>query len=229
VKQIKKNMKISKVKIKKSKSNDIKKSGYFGIFGDEQLADLFRKVQSTAIRNGNELQKIIFDEVTFTKFGESVSLDKVMEMINSGQNFYIPNFKISKSQFESATIKLEGKKNIDVDAIFFNDGILYIIEYKQGDNLDTKKSQSEVESLYKISKFFQYYNVVTSPKLVMWICDDVKNSSIKTTEHKDYLITGSEISEVLGISFDKVQQIRNSDQLDNIEFIKKEFEKFLNS
>jgi hypothetical protein len=63
----------------------------------------------------------------------------------------------------------------------------------------------------------------------MWICDDVKNSSIKTTEHKDYLITGSEISEILGISFEKVQQIRNSDQMDNIEFIKKEFEKFLNS
>ena len=222
-------MKISKVKIKKSKSNDIKKSGYYAIFGDEVLADLFRKVQSTTIRNGNELQDLIFNEISVLKLDSKTTFSDIVGLMATGQSFYVPNFKISKSQLDDVGIKLKGKKKIDVDAIFFKDGILYIIEYKQGDNLDTKKSQGEIESLTKISNFFKNHGIKTNPKLVMWICDDVKNSSIKTTEHKEYLITGFEISEVLGISFDKVQSIRNADQSDNIEYIKEQFIKYINT
>ena len=66
-----------------------------------------------------------------------------------------------KKQLEEKDIKLKGKKSIDIDAIFCKDKVLYIIEYKQGDNLDTKKSQGEVESLSKISEFFQFYNIKT--------------------------------------------------------------------
>lgn len=220
-------MKMSKVKIKKTKKNDIKKSGYYQLYGNEDIAEIFRIAQSATIRNGNELQDIILSEVTVFKPNGKVELKQVLDLINQGQSFYIPNFKITKSQLEEVGIILKGKKKIDVDAIFFKDGVLYVIEYKQGDNLDTKKSQGEIESLNKIFDFFIHYGITVKPKLVMWICDDVKNSSIKTTEHNEYLITGSEMSEILGISFDNIQMIRSMDQQDNIDFIKEQFRKIL--
>ena len=222
-------MKLRKVEIKKNKKNDITKSGYYNVFGDKEIAGLCRKIQSTTIRNGNELQDIILGEVSVQKLDKKIDLDSLIELVESGATFYIANYKISKKQLEKKGIKLKGKENIDIDAIFCKDKVLYIIEYKQGDNLDTKKSQGEVESLSKISEFFQHYNIETCPKLVMWICDDVKNSSIKTTENKEFLTTGKEACDILGISFENVENIRKSDQEDNIDFLFEEFEKIKKS
>jgi len=220
-------MKIREVKIKKDKKNDITKSGYFNVFGDKAIAELCRKIQSTTIRNGNELQDIILKEVSVQKLSQKIDLDSLIRLVRTGATFYIPNYKINKQQLESKNIKLIGKKNIDIDAIFCKENILYIIEYKQGDNLDTKKSQSEVESLSKISEFFNSYNIL--PKLVMWVCDDVKNSSIKTTESKEFLTTGKEACEILGISFENIELIRKQDQVDNINYFIEEFEKIKNT
>ena len=173
-------MKIRNVKIKKDKKNDILKSGYYNVFGNRQIAELFRSVQSTTIRNGNELQDIILNSMTCQKLSNKIDLNNLIKIVNTGAEFYIPNYKISKEQLDLLGITLKGKKNIDIDALYCKNHILYIIEYKQGDNLDTKKSQSEIESLMKISEFFNKHSINTSSKLVMWICDDVKNSSIKT-------------------------------------------------
>lgn len=222
-------MKIREVKIKKDKKNDITKSGYFNVFGDKAIAELCRKIQSTTIRNGNELQDIILREVSVQKLSQKIDLDSLIRLVRTGATFYIPNYKINKQQLESKNIKLIGKKNIDIDAIFCKENILYIIEYKQGDNLDTKKSQSEVESLSKISELFSSYNIQTLPKLVMWVCDDVKNSSIKTTESKEFLTTGKEACEILGISFENIELIRKQDQVDNINYFFEEFEKIKNT
>jgi hypothetical protein len=153
----------------------------------------------------------------------------LIRLVENGSTFYIPNYKISKKQLESKGINLKGKKSIDIDAIFCKDGVLYIIEYKQGDSLDTKKSQSEVESLSKISEFFNTFGVQTSPKLVMWVCDDVRNSSIKTTENKEFLTTGKEACHILGILFENVENIRKSDQEDNINYVFEELKKIKKS
>jgi hypothetical protein len=218
-------MKIRKVKIKKGKKNDITKSGYYSVFGNKDIAEFCRKIQSTTIRNGNELQDIILNDVTTQKLKKSIDLESLTRLVNSGESFYLANYKITKSELKKRGIDLEGKKSIDVDGIFCKDKILYILEYKQGDSLDTKKSHSEVESLCKISDFFKSYDIETSPKLVLWICDDLKNSSIKTNKHTDYLITGRDASEILGISFDNIENSRKLDQPDNIKFFFEEVER----
>ena len=132
-------MKLRKVEIKKNKKNDITKSGYYNVFGNKEIAELCRKVQSTTIRNGNELQDIILGELSVQKLDKKIDLDSLIKLVESGATFYIANYKISKKQLEEKDIKLKGKKSIDIDAIFCKDKVLYIIEYKQGDNLDTKK------------------------------------------------------------------------------------------
>ncbi len=222
-------MKIRNVKIKKTKKNDIKKSGYYAVLGNEELAELLRKGQSTTIRNGNELEDIIGSQVKFNKVS-SISFEELLNMImtNPTQNFYTSKFSLKKEILTNNGIELKGKKSISVDGLLYRDYILYIIEYKDGDNLDTKKSQSEVESLSKISELFTSLGIENSPKLVLWRCDDIKNSSIKTSEHRDYLTTGLEVSNILDISFDEIQEIRNKDQEDNVVYFTEQVCKILN-
>jgi hypothetical protein len=218
-------MKISKVVIKKTKKNDIKKSGYYAVFGDENIAELFRKVQSTTIRNGNELQSLILDSIKVDKDRKDYKLEDITNMVKEKKSFYIANYKISKEELLKRGVVLLGKEKIDVDAIFAKDGILYIIEYKQGDNFDTKKSHGEIESLNKLYNFFKVDDIEVLPKFVLWVSDDIENSSVKTTENKEFLTTGKEISDILGISFDEIEAKRKSEHSDNISYILSEFEK----
>jgi len=222
-------MKIRNVKIKKTKKNDIKKSGYYAVLGNEDLAELLRKGQSTTIRNGNELEDIIGSQIKFNKV-YSISFEELLNMIktNPTENFYISKFSLKKEILVDNGIELKGKKSISVDGLLYKDSVLYIIEYKDGDNLDTKKSQSEVESLSKISELFTSLGVDNSPKLVLWRCDDIKNSSIKTSEHREYLTTGIDVADILDISFNDIQEIRNKDQEDNVLYFTEQVCKILN-
>ena len=222
-------MKIRNVKIKKTKKNDIKKSGYYAVLGNEDLAELLRKGQSTTIRNGNELEDIISSQVKFNKV-VSISFEELLNMIktNPTENFYISKFSLKKEILVDNGIELKGKKSISVDGLLYKDSVLYIIEYKDGDNLDTKKSQSDVESLSKISELFTSLGVDNSPKLVLWRCDDIKNSSIKTSEHREYLTTGIDVADILDISFNDIQEIRNKDQEDNVSYFTEQVCKILN-
>jgi hypothetical protein len=222
-------MKIRNVKIKKTKKNDIKKSGYYAVLGNEELADLLRKGQSTTIRNGNELEDIIANQVSFNKVC-SINFEDLLNKINTNptENFYISKFSLKKEVLVDNGIELKGKKSISIDGLLYKDSVLYIIEYKDGDNLDTKKSQGEIESLSKISKLFTLFGIDNCPKLVLWRCDDVKNSSIKTTEHREYLTTGLDVSDILDISFTDIQEIRNRDQADNVLYFTEQVCKILN-
>ena len=67
-----------------------------------------------------------------------------------------------------------------------------------------------------------------SPKLVLWRCDDIKNSSIKTSEHREYLTTGIDVADILDISFNDIQEIRNKDQEDNVSYFTEQVCKILN-
>lgn len=202
-------------KIKDSKpKTDLLQSGYYAIFGDENIANICRKVQSTTIRNGNELQGLIFDQVNYDKKNKSNTFESLVELIKKGEDFYLSNVKIKNIK---GKIEINGKKTIDVDAIVFKDKKLYIIEYKDGDALDTKKSQSEVESLKKLLDLFSEY-VESESKLVLWRCKDLKNSSIKTSENREFITTGRDVSKIIDVDFNKIQSIRDGDQVENVEY-----------
>jgi hypothetical protein len=181
---------------------------------------LCRKVQSTTIRNGNELQHIIFNNIEIDKYLK-ISFGEMLILIEKGENFYCPNVKISKEIFNENGFELKGKKNTDVDGFLYLDGILYIIEYKDGDNLDTKKSQIEIESLTKLSNLLTNLGIDNQPKLVLWRNDDIENSSIKTTENREYLINGKNMSDLLDINFDEIVKIRAKEQVDNCKYFLK--------
>lgn len=208
-------MKISNVVI----DTPIEESGFYTVFGHPVIAKLCQTVQSTTIRNGNELQKLIEDEVAAAGvqvLATSVGLDELLRLISAGESFYVPGWSLPAALLESAGVRLKGKKKIAVDALFNGPGGFDVMEYKQGQALDTKKSQSEVESLDKVKAFFAAHGVDATPRLVLWSCSDLASSSIKTTESREYLMTGRGLSELLGTSFDAVELIRQQDQADNV-------------
>lgn len=57
------------MKIKDAKpKGEIIESGYYQIFGNEDLAKLIQKTQSTCISNGNELERIVYSKVSCKKY-----------------------------------------------------------------------------------------------------------------------------------------------------------------
>ena len=172
-----------------NKKNRIEEEkGYYQIFGDPEISVFITQIHSTSIRNGNELQTIIHEEVKLKKLISPTFVD-VLDLIKDGEDFYATALSVSKEFFKKANVPLEGKEKSTIDAILFKNGIIYIIEYKDGDALDTKKSKGEIESLENMSNVFTHFTLKTNtPLLILWRCSDLKNSSIKTTKNRERIL-----------------------------------------
>ena len=116
--------------------------GYERVLGNKELADIFTKVQSTVISNGTELEKIITSKAENIK-----DLNEFMADVNAGINtsgVYLCTKKVIKKS------KYNVKKH-EPDFIIFEikdkGKFAHIIELKDGDTFDTKKSDGERESL----------------------------------------------------------------------------------
>lgn len=208
-------MKIRNVEIKNEEKNDIKKSGYYNVFGDEKIAEMIRKIQSTTIRNGNELEHIIFSLIDYQVLLGSITTENILRRIIQGEDFCVSSWVLSKRELNSVGINLSGKNATKVDMLLYRGGELYIMELKQGEALDTKKSQSEIESLNMVKEYFNRLKIEAHPKLILWVSDDIKNSSIKTNQNREYIITGREACDIIGISYEDVEEVRRRDQEDN--------------
>jgi len=217
------------IKDRKTKDQEeILDSGYYGVFGDEELASLCTKVHGTTIVNGNELEKFIFAEIKIKKFSKKTYIE-CLEIINDniGTPIYFDKVKISKDDFLKYSVKMTGKKNTNIDCIYYDGTTVYILELKDGASLDTKKSAKEVDDLGVTASIFTNEELDNEFGLVLWRCSDLKNSSIKTNR-TDYLLkTGRDLSEMLGIDFYKIQKIRAKDQKDNVEFFITEMKKII--
>lgn len=199
------------------KKKNYEETAYYSIFGDIELGKLITAVHSTSIKNGTELENIIYNLISIEK-PECNNLKELLELISEGEDFYLGKFSITKEELQQKNLPLNGRKKIQVDGILFKNSVLYIIEYKDGDALDTGKSQNVMETLTKSRKLIEEYGVKCASKLVLWRSSDLKTSSIKTTEHRDYLITGRDMADLLGIDFEDVKEQKSRDQQDNIEY-----------
>ena len=116
--------------------------GYERLLGNKDMADIFTKAQSTVISNGTELEKIITERANNIE-----DLDDFMSKVNSGQmenGVFLCTKKITKK----SAYKLEGH---EPDFLIFNISdngkVAHVIELKDGDAFDTKKSAGEKASL----------------------------------------------------------------------------------
>lgn len=214
---------MAKIREAKAKS---KSGGYKRLFNNDKLGTLFSKCHSACITNGNQLEKLIFKD-NIESFG---GLDKFIEEINNNPNKFSNNVfvatkkSIKKSQYKITYLDSTGRRREDQP-----DGLIFvianktcsIIELKDGDNFDTKKSAGEFLML-------QTAKNILGPKIPFktefYICsfnNNDKNSIKKGFKNQfdiSNIMTGKELCQILNLNYEDIINQRNNDADDNIDY-----------
>lgn len=193
--------------------------GYNRVFNNDQMGRLMAKVQSTVISNGNELEKIIL-----SKTQNITDLDIYIEKVTIGE---IKNgtYVCTKRILRKSTYKLDGNEPDLLIFIVQQRRVCKIIELKDGDSFDTKKALGEQEHLErfnlhigaKIPFVSDYYVCCFNQTSKEKIVEGFKNAF--SIEH---VMTGKELCEILGISYEEILEERKKDAKANIEYFYQE-------
>lgn len=197
--------------------------GYERIFGDDAVGALMQKVQSTAISNGTELEKIIVHEAP-----EVIdNLDDWVEEYRLHGRYFRGTYLCSKKVIKKSTF---AKKNHEPDMIIFEitqtEKNCYVIELKDGSLFDTKKSSSEHAAL---SVFCAYLGQKLPFTTKFYLCSfnqENKEEIFKGFKEQfsmDEIMTGRELCEILGMDYDSIRARRQVDASDNFEYFVDEF------
>jgi hypothetical protein len=192
---------------------DIINSGYYRLTGCVEIARFLRRVHSTVIRNGNELESVVYEHSQIKEKKKNFK-SSVEETIPRSKCLVV-GYKIPKeiSHLESG---------IALDIVLLTDEEIFICELKDGQNFDTKKSAGEVEKLLKAEIFFaaeDTRNRRITLKIILWNCPDVKGSSFKDKRGVPMLVSGRDFSKKIGVDFDEVVKKRSLDQKENRKYI----------
>lgn len=203
------------MKIRNAKGRTDGNSGYARVLGNEKLGELLSKVQLTVISNGTELERII------TSYSNCIeNLDAFLDAVtNSEQNDGVYLCKKSVLKKSKVTIK-----NIEPDLLVFlvqKKRICKIIELKDGDAFDTKKSLGEREHLEEFSKEFGSRIPFVAEYYICCFNQDDKQKiyeGFKKCFDLEHILTGHELCEILQIDYEKIIEQRKQDAKDNFEY-----------
>ncbi len=194
-----------------------KTSGSYGrLFDDDKIGLVISDVQSTAIRNGNELEKIIECRSNPLKNSE------VRDLINEIKSRTIQDgiYLLSKDSYRNTEISVPNHEPdyIIVQANEMNVKIT-VIEMKDGDDFDTKKSDGELETLTACKDFIeQRFNISTDYALCCFNqkshCNIVQG--LKNRFDESHVMTGEEFCELVNIDYKAILNERKSDATDNV-------------
>ena len=189
--------------------------GYNRVFNNEILGKLMQKIQSTVISNGNELEKIISKNSNVID-----DLDAFLSPDNSQNTagaFLCPKSAIKKSKY-----KLD-KHEPDLIVFEITDKLknCYIIELKDGDNFDTKKSDGEFENLEKYKNHLGSKIAFITNFFICSFNQNEKEMIVKGFKNRfniEQVMTGRQLCDLLGINYDSIIETRKKDAEDNINY-----------
>jgi hypothetical protein len=207
--------------IKNAKGRIDGNSGYSRLMGNEELGNLFSKIQSTVISNGNELETLI---------------ENSKECIKDFDNFIISNpepgnYLCAKNGYKKSKNLLSRK--IQPDFLIFNiennNWNCKIVEMKDGDNFDTKKSEGELEHLQKFTEAFkEKYPFINTNFYICCFNQNNKETIVNGLKKRfsiDNVMTGKEFCNFTDINYDEIKQKRKNDQTENINYFIEEISK----
>lgn len=182
-------------------------SWYMRVIGSEELWRLLSRVQSTIISNWTELERMITERSNLIKdIDFFIEQATIWEIENGIYLCLKKNFKKSKKYTESV-------KWIEPDMLIFiieSHRICKVIELKDWDNFDTKKSLWEKEHLEKFATlFWAKIPFVTE----YYICSFHQNNKEKIFQgfkkvfSYEHILTWRELCNILGIDYNEI--IRN--------------------
>lgn len=189
-------------------------SGYERLFGNRQLGMLLSKVHATVITSGNELERFLANRLKKT---DGISIDKVNK-----ENRVLKDAKLDSSG---------NKHKLDIDCVVEKDGKIMLIEIKDGDTFDTKKTAGEIQSLIMAKNYLVKEKGMKEEDVSIKFC------SFNATSHEQiergakgllpesYALTGQELCDLLELDFDKIVKEREEHQEENLHFFIMELKK----
>lgn len=190
-------------------------SGYTRVLGCGELGQLISRVQSTVISNGTELERIIVS-MTETITDLEKFIDDTTDGLQEDGVFLCQKKILKKSRYAIA--------GIEPDLLIFvveRRRICKVIELKDGDNFDTKKSASEREHLERFAtEFGAQIPFVTEFFICSFNQEDKEQIQIgfKNKFELEHIMTGRELCEVLHISYNEIIDRRKADIIDNFDY-----------
>jgi len=208
---------MAKIRDARGRRKDQSPSGYSRLFGDLDLGNLMSRVQGAVISAGSELERLILERCqTISDFDKFVTdLDNKTPGIFVATKNQIKKSKVVKSKFEP-----------DLMAFDLVHRICYVIEVKDGDQFDTKKSEGERNTLHA---FVDDVASVLPFSFKIYMCSfnasstDAIYQGLKRKFPIDELMTGKQLCDLLGIDFDELREARKTDQEDNIDYFVEQF------
>lgn len=210
---------MAKIKNAKPKTSS---GGYERLVNNKQLASIFTKAQSTVISNGTELEKIISSQAAIIKDLDQFIEDVKNNIIKEGS--YLCTKKIVKA----SKYRMDQHEPDFIVFIVGRDKLCEVVELKDGDSFDTKKSSSEFNSL----KEFTNHIAPLIPFVVrFYICcfnQEDKSQIIEGFKKRfteEQVMTGREFCNLLGINYDYIINTREQDAIDNFNYVVEELTK----
>lgn len=200
--------------VRNAKGRSDGNSGYVRLLGDERLGQLISRLHSTVISAGSELERIIQSSVTRID-----DLDQFLEVeIMPDGVFLAHKSDLKKSQVLQTSAA-------EPDFVIFkrrnNEQRCHVIELKDGDAFDTKKSAGERDSMHSfVEKNAQHIQFRVSVHVVAFNQDsrqaiyDGFKRKIPLTE----CMTGREFCDLLEIDYDEIVKQRQQDADENFEY-----------
>ena len=191
--------------------------GYERLVGDRTMAEIFTKAQSTVISNCTELEKIINDSATLIR-----DLNGFIDDCDAGA---VPDgaYLCTKKVLKNSDYRLDGH---EPDFIAFTLGrarnVCYVVELKDGDAFDTKKSAAEKEMLrifvdhiapkipFRTKYYICCFNQPDKDKIV---------TGFKGAFSIDQVMTGEEFCQILGIDYTAIVERRRKDTQENFRYV----------
>lgn len=191
--------------------------GYARMFDDADLGALISRIHATSIRAGSELEHIIEREARANQT-RIPDLDRFLA--NGIDGVFIADKKTIRA---ARRIDFPGA---EPDYLIFvrrgNRRLCYVVELKDGDQFDTKKSSGEVDSLIRFSTIVgSTLPYETAIRVCSFNQDDKEAivTGFKRTIDESLVWTGREFCDLLGFDYDAIVEERRADAAANRRFL----------
>lgn len=197
----------------------MKGSGHERLFGVPQLARLTSATHAAIIASGNELEKLILDQAsTLEDVDEYLNLEDVPQ-----GTFIVPKKQIKRSVVLNTPQTEPDFLIFKRDANRFN---CYVIELKDGDQFDTKKSAGEWRSLNDFMNHIARLVQFRTSSHVCFFHADTREEVVDGFKKKIGLedaLTGRELCKIIDVDYESILEHRREHQPKNFDFFVREF------
>lgn len=192
-------------------------SGYTRLFGNPELGNLMSKIQGAVIASGTELEKLIWERVK--------QIDDFDDFISHFVKENRTGVWVAKKSQVKTSKYINTHYEPDFLAFDLIRHICYVIEVKDGDQFDTKKSHGESVVLHEFANSIKYALPIEFQIRICCFNAQTKNEIYNGLKHQFSLgeiLTGQELCELLEINFLDIITTRYKDQEVNIQYFIKE-------